>query len=172
MSFQVIERTFANTAQRGSSLAALFFLADRADDSGVSWYGVKKIAETINLSQRQTRHILSTLRERGEIWYAPRFFADGSQTSNGYLVCCGLSLCDVHAALCHPELQLSDEEIEAAVCEIATARGEWATEDGWGGYWRVSKRTSTDSGRWPARRRSLCGRAGYTAAAARHAGRD
>lgn len=124
MSFPVIERTFAHTTQRGSFLAVLFFLADRADEHGVSWYGAKKIAAAVNLSPRQTRHILSVLRESGEIWYTPRFFADGSQTSNGYLVCCGLSVDAIRVALHHRELQLSDEGIDTALREIVTACGE------------------------------------------------
>lgn len=131
MSFRVTERTFAHTTQRGSFLAALLFLADRADEHGVSWYGVAKIAAAINLSKRQTRHILSTLRDRGEIWYAARFWHDGAQTSNGYVVCCGLSLKEIHAALHHSQLELSEAAIEAAVRAIAEARGEPVPDDGW-----------------------------------------
>lgn len=125
MSIEVVQRTFANTHQRGSYLAALLFLSDRADHDGVSWYSVGRIADAINLKVRRTRQILRTLQERGEIVYAPHFYAGAGQTSNRYLVCCGLTPDEVARRLVeHPQFGLSPEEAQAAAMEVAAARGD------------------------------------------------
>ncbi len=64
----------------------LVALADRADDEGICWPGIKGLAEKCSLSKAAIRYHIRALRKLGLVHTEERTRADGSQTSNRYIL--------------------------------------------------------------------------------------
>lgn len=52
---------------KDGELRVLIFLCRVANKNGFSWYGQKRIAETVGLSDRQVRRVLDSLEKQGFI---------------------------------------------------------------------------------------------------------
>ena len=64
----------------------LVALGESADDQGVCWPSVPTLARRCSLSVRTVQRILQDLEARGLIRIEPRYRADGSRTSNRYIL--------------------------------------------------------------------------------------
>jgi hypothetical protein len=62
----------------------LMSLADMADDQGVCWPSIPRLAQKCTLSSRTVQRILQELVTAALLRVEPRFRADGSRTSNRY----------------------------------------------------------------------------------------
>ncbi len=67
----------------------LMALADRADDQGVCWPSIPKLAQQCRLSPRTVQRLLQELVTAALLRAEPRFRADGSRTSNRYYLALG-----------------------------------------------------------------------------------
>jgi DNA-binding transcriptional ArsR family regulator len=76
------EQRVGNSAAK----AVLLALADHADARGVCWPGVEEIARRLELDHRTVQRCLKRLAASGVIRRDPRRRADGSQSSNEYLL--------------------------------------------------------------------------------------
>ena len=74
---------------KGPAKAALFVLADRANDQGECWLSHATIAAEAGTAKSTVRKHLARLRERGEIGWINRLSSDGDQDTNLYRITLG-----------------------------------------------------------------------------------
>jgi hypothetical protein len=67
MSIAVMTSVWEHSKQRGGSLLILLALADHANDEGLCWPGLERLAKKSRMSVRQVQRCLEALREAGEI---------------------------------------------------------------------------------------------------------
>jgi hypothetical protein len=75
-----------STSLAPSHKLVLMALADIANDDGVCWPSVRLLAKKCCLCEREVRRVIDQLKSGGLLRVEERFRADGSQTSNRYLV--------------------------------------------------------------------------------------
>jgi hypothetical protein len=75
-----------STSLAPSHKLVLMALADIANDDGVCWPSVRLLAKKCCLCEREVRRVIDQLKLGGLLRVEERFRADGSQTSNRYLV--------------------------------------------------------------------------------------
>jgi len=88
MSIKVMSRVWESSSQEGSALLLLLAIADHANDDGVCWPSVDRLAERARVGERWARRTLRRLEEAGEI-IAVR--GTGRGNTNVYLVTIGMS---------------------------------------------------------------------------------
>lgn len=74
---------------KGTARAVLSVLADRANDKGVCWPGISKIAKESGYCRSTVKTALASLREAGLISWVQRCGDDGNLTSNIYTLTLG-----------------------------------------------------------------------------------
>ena len=84
MSWQFIKAVADNSKTTGSARLILFALADKANNKGNCWPGIKSIAKIANVSERTVKDYLKVFTKIGLILIEPRHTANGRQTSNNY----------------------------------------------------------------------------------------
>lgn len=73
MSVQASAWVWNNSRAEGGTLLVALALANRADEEGVCWPGVKRLSEWTRMSERSVQRHLRTLEELGELEVTPRF---------------------------------------------------------------------------------------------------
>ena len=77
---------FENSKTEGNARLVLLCLADCANDEGVCWPSIRKIAQKANLSEPMTKKYLNALIEVGLVNREEREDHSGRQTSNFYTI--------------------------------------------------------------------------------------
>jgi len=67
VSLEAITAAWRNSRQKGGALLVVLALADYADDNGLSWPSIERLASKARLSDRQTQAVLRDLATAGEI---------------------------------------------------------------------------------------------------------
>ena len=75
-----------NQSLSGKELIVLLYLADKAGDNGLSWYGRSRIAEKCGMSPRSVSRAMESLEQKELIKRFKRFTETGDQTSNATVV--------------------------------------------------------------------------------------
>ncbi len=88
MSIKTMTRVWETANARGNRLLMLLALADHADDDGICWPGIERLAVKTRLTARQVQRILRSLGE-SYTTYIGRCKGGRSKT-NLYFVTCGL----------------------------------------------------------------------------------
>jgi len=68
----------------------LMALADEADDSGYCFPSQRRLATKCSVTDRTVRRVLQELERLGYVRLETRQRADGSRSSNGYRLVCGI----------------------------------------------------------------------------------
>jgi hypothetical protein len=79
-----MDRIWENSPHSGSTLLVLLALADHANDEGVCWPSIPRIAKRARISERQTVRALADLQASGELQVLER--GGGKGKSNVYRV--------------------------------------------------------------------------------------
>lgn len=87
MSIDCSSRTWRESKHHGAALLALLCLADHANDDGVCWPSVKRVAERARVIERHGKRLVLQLVESGEVY---REIGGGRGNSNLFFVCVGL----------------------------------------------------------------------------------
>lgn len=82
MSVHVMSWVFKHSPAEGSDRLCLLVLANYADDEGLSWPGVAKIAREMRVSERTAQRTLHKLAEGGHITIVPNGAPDSRQPTN------------------------------------------------------------------------------------------
>lgn len=96
MGVAVTTRVWQHSKQDESNLVALLALADWADEDGISWYDIEKIAARVRKSIRQTQRIIKALEDSGELY---RQVGRGRGNTSTYAVLCGLNEAQINDIL-------------------------------------------------------------------------
>jgi hypothetical protein len=67
MSIKAMNAVFEHSEARLGSRLVLLAIADNADDFGVAWPGVKRLALKAKMSERAVQYALEDLRQLGEL---------------------------------------------------------------------------------------------------------
>jgi hypothetical protein len=67
MSIKVASFVWEHSAQKGAALLLLLALADHANDDGICWPSIKRLAERARVTERHAKRIVNTLVESGEV---------------------------------------------------------------------------------------------------------
>lgn len=67
MSIKTMNYVWDNSSQTGSALLMLIAIADHANDDGVCWPSIARLAKRARVSQRQAQYIVKKLEESGEL---------------------------------------------------------------------------------------------------------
>lgn len=86
MSVKIMSDVFENSKTEGNARLVLLCLADCANDEGVCWPSIRKIAQKANLSEPMTKKYLNALIEVGLVNREEREDHSGRQTSNFYTI--------------------------------------------------------------------------------------
>lgn len=91
-------------APNAMAKAVLVSLADYADQSGIAWPAIPRLAQEVQASDRTVQRALRSLEEVGLIFTEKRDRQDGGQTSNGYRLAMppGDNLTPAPVTSCHP----------------------------------------------------------------------
>ena len=84
MSIALMNLVWENSSQSGSTLLALLCLADHANDEGICWPSIPRIAKRARISERQAIRALGELQASGEVQVIER--GGGKGNSNIYRV--------------------------------------------------------------------------------------
>ena len=122
MSIKMMSRVWDTSRFDGTFLNALVALADWANEDGVCWYGVDKIAQRIRRKERQTQEILRKLMTSGELFILP---GGGRRKTNTYLVCVGMRREDIVTALTSRFVGVSMAQAQHYAAEIESKRVRW-----------------------------------------------
>lgn len=104
MSAKVYAAVWKHSKHKGGALLLLLALADHADDEGVCWPGVKRLASMCKVTERQIGRLLVELRESGELAIE---FNRGERLCNRYRITVGLSSLPTDAPTTQPLTQAS-----------------------------------------------------------------
>ncbi len=127
MSVKTSSRVWEYSPEKGSNLLALLAIADHADDYGVAWPGMSRIAKKARVSERQTKRIVQTLQESGELYVK---IGGGRGHSNRYFITTGLDKATIIAILTkHSELELLPLEAEMVADDILKRKKKGDTGD-------------------------------------------
>ena len=101
MSIKIMSSVWEHSSQKATELLALLALADFADDHGICWPGLDRIAHKVRVdSVRYVRRIIRKLEEKGEIFTLPQSGQSGGRGyTNLYLVASGMSAYEIEKAL-------------------------------------------------------------------------
>jgi len=88
MSVRTITRVWEYSKQSSTDLLLLLAIADHADDDGVCWPGIPRLAAKTRTSERQTIRNVEKLAQSGEIFLSRQC---GRGNSNLYFITVGLS---------------------------------------------------------------------------------
>ena len=117
MSIKVMQNTWEYSQQQGTCLNILLSLSDHANDRGISWPSLSRLAHLSRSSKRNVRRHLRTLEEGGEIFSIPR-----QGTSSFYLVTIGFSENELVQIL-QDVLHSPTKDIKKYVAAIVSKRG-------------------------------------------------
>jgi hypothetical protein len=67
MSLKIMAAVWEESTHRGAALIMMLALADHANDDGVSWPGIDRLAQRARVSVRQAQVIIAALIESGEL---------------------------------------------------------------------------------------------------------
>lgn len=100
MSVKVMSRVWDHSTQDGSSLLVLLALADHADEDGVCWPGIERVAAKARVSERQAQRVIKALEEKGEVLTQfQRGHRGGRGYTNRYLIATGMSAHEIEQAM-------------------------------------------------------------------------
>lgn len=100
MSVKIMSRVWDHSGQDGSTLLVLLALADHADEDGVCWPGIERVAHKARVSERQAQRIIKTLEDKGELLnQSQRGQKGGRGYTNRYLIATGMSAYEIEQAL-------------------------------------------------------------------------
>ena len=86
MSVKIMSDVFEHSKTEGNARLVLLCLADCANDEGVCWPSIRKIAQKANLSEPMTKKYLNALISVGLVNREEREDHSGRQTSNFYTI--------------------------------------------------------------------------------------
>lgn len=86
MSIQLMQQVWSLTTTTGSERLVLLALADAANDEGLCWPSLAKIAEKANISKRYVIDIIKKLQDKSLLIVEHRHDNSGDFTSNYYKV--------------------------------------------------------------------------------------
>ena len=86
MSIKVMTSVWEQSKQENGRLLLLLALADHANDDGVCWPSILRLAQRIRRKERQTKRLVAELMESGELF---RVQGVGRGNTNLYLVTVG-----------------------------------------------------------------------------------
>lgn len=86
MSIQLMVAAMAAPVKSAAAKLVLIALADRANDDGVCWPSIGKVAAAVNMSAAAVHRHLRTLEIDGWSMRRPRFDPTGRQTSNEFIL--------------------------------------------------------------------------------------
>jgi hypothetical protein len=96
MSIRVTSRVWEYSQQQGSRLLAILAIADHADDDGVAWPGIPRVARKVRVDDRQAQRIVRQLTAAGELFVRE---GRGRANTNLYFVVIGLDAQTIHDTL-------------------------------------------------------------------------
>lgn len=100
MSIHIMSRCWDNTRAKGTHLLLLLALSDFANDHGVCWPGIPRLAQRMRVSQRQAQRAVNNLEAAGELYV--RTVSGGRKHYNLYLVAAGrLDISLIEALVAH-----------------------------------------------------------------------
>ena len=85
MSVLVSTRVWQNSKQTGYAFILMLAIADIADDEGVAWPGIKRLAKKARVTERSVYRLISQLIADGELEVTP---GGGRRKTNLYKVLC------------------------------------------------------------------------------------
>lgn len=88
MSVRTITRVWDHSKQSSTDLLLLLAIADHADDDGVCWPGIARLAQKTRTSERQTIRNIEKLAKSGEVFLSRQC---GRGNSNLYFITVGLT---------------------------------------------------------------------------------
>lgn len=88
MSIDVMKRVWDHSQSRGTTRLVLLSLADRADEDGIAWPGIRNIAKRANIQDRQAQRALRALERAGELF---TILNSSKYDTNHYFVTVGLT---------------------------------------------------------------------------------
>jgi len=77
---------YADTELPPRARAVYMYLRDRSDAEGKCWPGIKTITSDMKLSRSTVKRALADLEQHGYLKKLPRYRANGSSTSNFYVL--------------------------------------------------------------------------------------
>ena len=77
---------YTDTELPSRARAVYMYLRDRSDAEGKCWPGIKTIASDMKLSRSTVKRALADLERHGYLKKLPRYRANGSCTSNFYVL--------------------------------------------------------------------------------------
>ena len=110
MSVRTITRVWEYSNQSSTDLLLLLAIADHADDDGVCWPGISRLAKKTRTSERQTIRNVEKLARRGEIFLSRQC---GRGHSNLYFITAGLSQDEIEQTL-RGRFELGEEAVKTA----------------------------------------------------------
>ena len=117
MSIKIMQNAWEYSQHQGTRLNILLSLSDHANDRGISWPSLIRLAERSRSIPRNVRRHLRALEDTGEIYSIPR---DG--TTSFYLVTIGFSANELTEIL-NDILHVPAKEIRNYVSAIVKKRG-------------------------------------------------
>lgn len=89
MSLRVMTVVWDESPRKGGELIVLLALADWANEDGVCWPSVAKLAERARMSERSVQKVLTRLKDAGEVEIHYGGFISGRNRTNTYRVLTG-----------------------------------------------------------------------------------
>jgi len=121
MSVRTITRVWEHSKQSSTDLLLLLAMADHADDDGVCWPGIPRLAAKTRTSERQTIRNVEKLAQSGEIFLSRQC---GRGHSNLYFITVGLAPDEIiHILQSRFELGLEAIELTKSLAS-ATLKGD------------------------------------------------
>lgn len=116
MSVKVMARVWDKSKQKNGQLLLLLAIADRADEEGVAFPGVKYLADKVRLTPRQTKRLLHNLGTTNELYVlSQRGMKGGRGYTNLYFITTGLEQNQIEAILTNRFEYPADEAHQIAV---------------------------------------------------------
>ena len=120
MSVRTITRVWEYSHQSSTDLLLLLAIADHADDDGVCWPGISRLAKKTRISERQTIRNVEKLARRGEIFLSRQC---GRGHSNLYFITAGLSQDEIEQTL-RGRFELGEEAVKLANSITGLLKGD------------------------------------------------
>lgn len=114
MGVDVSSLVWKHSKQGENNLVTLLALADWADEDGLSWYNVEKIAKRVRRSVRQTQRIIKDLEDSGELY---RQVGRGRGNPSTYAVLCGFTEAQISSILVR-RFEMSPQEATSVASSI------------------------------------------------------
>lgn len=124
MSIKVMTRVWEHSTQNNGKLLLLLALADHADDNGVCWPSIGRLAQKARIEPRQAKRHLRALEKEGELFTLPQKGMPGGRGyTNLYFVTVALETDEIARVLTE-RFDMSPEEAKKTAEQIKDGKSD------------------------------------------------